>query len=301
MPTPILDQYSTSQTDLCFSSLNEAVDCAYNAPLICFPQRLAKGEIWRLERGNCHHWDCPRCGVKRAKKEYWRIVNGATALEKGGHSLYFLTVTCRGRELKKEDSEAGYLEWTNRLNTNMRTAAKRNSQAWHYVAVTERQKRGHPHSHYITTFLPKDSRHVSKKMWITAQNKAKLVIATEEREDETHFESEWLQKAVVSAGLGAIHDLTKVRSAAGVSRYVAKYLFKDTLLTEWPKGWKRVRYSQEWPKSDEFKPDDRAFPVIEKQDWYKVNKVNAAVITSDDIVWNMATHRGVNNVYLYRI
>lgn len=230
-----LDLYSTSQTNPrtpidYFSGeyLSRAVKCSYGSPLVAY---IVSGRGY-LTQGNCNHWDCARCGVIRAKAEYRRIVDGCKLLAQT-HKLYFWTLTCRGREIDLEEAEEKYYEWTNRLLTNARTKCKREAKHWAYCQVTERQKktRAHPHSHLITTFIPSDARS-------TADALGNEVIV-----------SKWFTRANLQAGLGAQHKITEVRSAEAVSRYVAKYLFKDSFADRFPANWKRIRYSENFPKS----------------------------------------------------
>jgi len=236
-----LDLYSTSQTrphtfvDYFTGELTgRHLKCDYNAPLVAY---IISGRGF-LRQGNCHHWDCGRCGVLRAKAEYRRIVDGCELLAQE-HKLYFWTLTCRGREMPLEQAEENYLEWTNVLLTNARTACKRASKHWAYVQITERQKktRAHPHSHIITTFLPHDAVQTTDAL-------SKPVII-----------SKWFTDANSSAGLGTQHKITEVASAAGVSRYIAKYLFKDSFADRFPPHWKRVRYSQSFPKGTQVQPE----------------------------------------------
>src|SRR5258708_494797 len=140
-----LDLLSTSATSLF---------CVYGAPFVA----LIIGGRATISQTCCNHWECPVCGIKRAKQEYRRIVLGAEALEREGHELYFWTITCRGRECSYEEALDSYLLWTHRLLTNPGVKAKRADQNWCYAQVTEHQKktRQHPHSHLLTTFLPKD-------------------------------------------------------------------------------------------------------------------------------------------------
>lgn len=229
-----LDLYSTSQTrphtfvDYFTGELTgRHLKCNYGAPLVAY---IIGGRGF-LRQGNCHHWDCGRCGVLRAKTEYNRIVEGCRILGEE-HKLYFWTLTCRGREISLQEAEDKYYAWTNTLLTNCRTYAKRKSIHWAYVQVTERQKksRAHPHSHIISTFIPSDA------------------VETTDALGKPVLVSEWFTRANFTAGLGAQHKITEVRSAEAVSRYVAKYLFKDTFSDVFPAHWKRVRYSANFPK-----------------------------------------------------
>jgi len=130
---PSLDLFSISQKI-----------CIYSAPFIA----VIEGKKGRIIQANCNHWDCPRCGILRAKHEYGRIVNGAKLLGET-HALYFYTFTCRGKTLPIHKAQKDYLLWTNRLLSNMRAMCRKEGGTWAYVQVTERQKRGHPHSHLI--------------------------------------------------------------------------------------------------------------------------------------------------------
>jgi len=252
-----LDLYSTSQTGnlkrvdyFTGEYVGRHIKCSYGAPLVAY---IIGGRGY-LSQGNCNHWDCDRCGVLRAKAEYRRIVDGCELLAQE-HKLYFITLTCRGREMPLKKAEENYLVWTNRLLTNCRTLAKRQSIFFSYVQVTERQKktRAHPHSHLISTFLPPDA------------------VLTTDALGKSVYISKWFNRANQSAGLGAQHKITEVGSAAAVSRYVAKYLFKDSFADRFPPKWKRVRYSQSFPKSTLVHPEF-SIQLSKPSDWQTLDK-----------------------------
>lgn len=258
-----LDLYSTSQTN---------PRCAFGAPLVAIAQR---GQAW-IQQACCNHWECPRCGIIRAKQEYRRIVWGATVLS-DDHKLYFWTLTCRGRELSLEEAEKNYYAWTNVLLTNARTKAKREGGYWAYVQVTERQHktRSHPHSHILTTYAPADA------------------IATKESSGRVALVSRWFTSANSTAGLGAQHRISEVESAEAVSRYVAKYLFKDTMRDSWPAKWKRVRYSQNWPDPPE--PSfDVAITLLTPADWKAAAAAPLTFVCDDYTDYEQARHRMAN-------
>jgi len=261
-----LDLFSTSPTKEDFCSSFPPQSCSYHAPYFAYQ---AEGKIWNVVQGNCHHWDCPRCGIGRAKQEYGRIVEGCRNLAKHGR-IFFITITCKGRGLGVKDAEKNYLQWTNRFLDACRQRCKRSGGEWHYVQVTERQKRMHPHSHILTTFDCGDivEGHVEK--WIQTKEGKKR------KEKVSAYRSMWLQKTVISAGLGREYDISIVDKVEGASRYVAKYLFKDSIFnTDWPPRWKRVRYSQSFPKLPERKTN--AFVLLQHEDWYKLAKLAVVV------------------------
>lgn len=232
-----------------------------------------EGKKYGVTQGCCNHWDCKRCGQIRAKEEYARIVHGIHELSLIHSTLYFQTITCRGREISSKSADAGYLEWTNKLLDAYRARVKKHGGHWCYVQVTERQKRGHPHSHFLTTFEPGDLRKGVVEKW----HKVGGIPVVEEK---IVLRSEWLQRAVSRSGLGEQYDISIVRNEAAASRYVAKYMFKATnFTTKWPDGWRRVRYSQNFPKLPEIKTD--AFVLRTWQDWDKLGALAAIVIPRD--------------------
>lgn len=201
------------------------------------------------------------------------MVQGCRSLAEK-HDLYFITITCRGRDISHEYAEENYGHWTNRLLDACRAKWKRAGGQWHYVQVTERQKRKHPHSHFITTFHPKDcSSVVIQKSKVDASGGN--VIAK-----RRVLRSEWFESQLRRSGLGEQYEITLVENAEGASRYVAKYLFKPTIFsTDWPKGWKRIRYSQSFPKAAE--RETNAIVLLTQEDWYHLAEKTAFVTVSN--------------------
>lgn len=268
-----LDLFSTTQTNEftneCCAVLIPALKCVNNAPFFAW-QSSESGYV--VAQGNCHSWACPRCGINRAKREYARILQGCRTLATE-HDLYFVTITCRGRDISLEQAEAGYYAWTNKLLTALRTRASRDGQAWHYVQVTERQQRGHPHSHMITTWKPHDLMPGSRDDWKYVNGELTVQKIDCER-------SAWFEKRLLSAGLGSQYDVSKARDIDGVSKYVAKYMFKLSMFeANFPKGWKRVRYSQSFPELPVHETD--AMLLMTADDW-KLLAESALVVKPRD-------------------
>ena len=274
-----LDLFSTSQTNSSQHKHNHKGKdrriydaCANNAPYFGYQ---IEGTKWGVVQGCCNDWNCPRCGQQRAREEYGRIVAGAREIGKT-NDLYMLTITCEGEGLSVKDAEDNYLVWTNKMVSNLRMQTKRSSQMWAYASVTERQGRGHPHSHYLTTYCPPDAILVKKGQWKGSIEKGRGYVA---RHDT--LQSAILEQASIRAKLGWIYDLSKLRSIEGASRYVAKYLFKETIFTTiWPKGWRRVRYSQNWPKLPEIKTD--ALLLLSANEWGELCRRASVIVTKDD-------------------
>lgn len=256
-----LDLLSTSQTRLF---------CPFGAPFVAL---IIEGRA-TISQSCCNHWECPICGIKRARQEYRRIVHGAETLEREGHTLYFWTITCRGKECTYDDALANYLLWTNRLLTNARSKAKRQNRFWCYSQVTEHQKktRLHPHSHLLTTFVPEDA------------------VETTDTQGKRVFISQWFSSANYTAGLGSQHTISRVKSASAVSRYVGKYMFKASANEVWPPKWKRVRYSQNWPVPPAVVPDYVAV-LLSRADWERVDRQGSTFTCETPALYEFASHR----------
>jgi hypothetical protein len=299
----LLDQLSTSQTSLREMLANADVSrhtlreteayieeaelaqtarCENGAPFIFFVGSDGKA---RIVEGCCNDWTCGRCGIKRAKAEYGRMVNGAKVLSERGLPLYFVTLTCRGKELALADSEAGYKDWCNTLLTAMRTRCKRAGFEWFYGGVTERQQRGHPHSHLCVSWCPDDA---------IAYSKGALLPNGAIAKHEGLY-SQWLVGAAVSAGLGPMVDISLVNSAVAVAVYQSKYMFKDAMRTVWPKGWKRVRYSNSWPKLPKHE-HEVAFPLVKLADWKRMENLGLTVYADSQVTLEAAYARLVTCV-----
>jgi hypothetical protein len=279
-PSPVfLDQFSTSPTGLCFSLSEMPKICANNAPYFAYSVTAKK---WAITQGCCNDWNCPRCGQMRARHEYGRIVEGVRSLARH-NIIYFMTITCRGKELSKSRAENGYAEWTESFLDACYTRCKRSGYQWDYVHVTERQKRGHPHGHILTTFCPLDLRDGYVEKW-EKDNGGRLV-----KKNVPALRSPWMAEQVIRSGLGKEYDISFVGSVEGASRYVAKYLFKDTIFSDkWPKGWKRIRYSQSFPKLPERKSD--AIVLISASDWDDLARRAVIVKTNNLADYNTAQH-----------
>lgn len=262
--------------------------CEHRAPHIFFVDDSGTA---KLVQGCCNSWYCPRCSNIRAREEYGRIVSHAKTLAEDGVTLFFTTLTMRGADLDRERMDDDYLLYTNRLLSACRARCKTQKDEWVYVQVTERQKRGAAHSHIIGTFAPSD---------VILCGKGALLPTGAYTKHETLY-SQWLVERSTSAGLGRMCDISLIENNIAVAVYVAKYLFKSLKQTVFPKHWRRVRYSQSWPKLDR-NPPEIAFPLIRLADWYKMERWakenNQAVYAGDEVSYEAALARLITNVRL---
>lgn len=204
-----------------------------------------------------------------ASKHYGRIVSGAKEIA-AESQLWFITITCRGKDVSVEEAKANYLAWTSKFLDACYASAKRRDVVWYYVQVTELQRRGHPHSHILTSFFPSDVRDGWKDDW---ERDASGALVNRPKEA---LRSDILLRQCAASGLGDQYDISRVRTVDAASRYVAKYMFKDSQFrADFPAHWKRVRYSQSWPKLPERKTD--AFVLLSSDDWHNLASLASVV------------------------
>lgn len=245
--------------------------CAYGAPYIA----VIKDGVGTISQGNCNHWDCPRCRWTLAAYHKHRMVEGAKILMETG-PLYFWTLTCRGRDLDLETADDNYYLWTNRLLSTCRARAKKLGARWEYVQVTERQKRGAAHSHFIHTYVPDDTEF--------STNESGQVEAI----------SRWFLGAVVSAGLGPQSKITQVHNSVGVAAYISGYLEKQISQDVWPPKWKRIRYSRGWPDAAEKAELTKA--LVKREHWDEIDQLTTEFLAEDRVAYEFARHRMHNIV-----
>lgn len=312
---PLLDSSGTSQkafkSDIPKLSLKleleemrrkrENAKCIHDSPLVCVPpDGPNKGRVFQ---GCCNDWNCPRCGQIRANEEYGRICEGMRVLSEE-NDLWEITITCRG-DISNEQAEETYLVATNRFLSTCRASAKKHSQPWYYVQVTERQKRRHPHSHVATTFCPPDAfcisddypRYVREVATLNEQLPVNMRFNPKSKSKVKKYEyfSGWLMLTAYRAGLGVQCHLGRIENVKTISMYYAKYLFKSAMQTRWSKGWKRVRYSHHWPRRDN-SPDNGAFAILRQTDWNRLASYGSDVVVTDENIYLRCVLHGAYSV-----
>jgi len=183
----------------------------------------------------CKRWDCETCAQINARLHAVRVANGIYAMAAAGIVPKFVTLTLPGRARKAWAFEKladmwaqMHDRWHYKASKVGRVTAKevRIGVDGHYefmrdggipltfAAFVELQGRGVPHFHIVSNYSPR---------------------------------VEDLRKIAVKSGLGFEVDVENVKSKAGVAWYISKYAGKTQGKMGLPKGFRRVRYSQDWP------------------------------------------------------
>jgi hypothetical protein len=166
----------------------------------------------------CKQWGCDFCA--ELNKDFWiyQASRGATILTMEGQSLQFVTLTSRGYTTPHQSIYFFKTNWPKlrkRMSSHTNSWTPFTGVQWAYFLVPERHKSGVLHAHLIA------ATHVTG-------------------------ESFWKHHAYKS-GFGYILDVQENIDALSVATYVAKYLHKDGGSLNWPKGFRHIRHSQNWP------------------------------------------------------
>jgi len=181
------------------------------------PLMMAKNESIRqaiLFRPNCKKWSCDYCGQQRSR--YWMYLgaHGHEQLTADGKVVMFWTVTSHR---KIRTVSRGIYVWR-KAWPKLRKRLQRAERNVAYMLVPEQHKDGALHIHLLA------SAKVSER---------------------------WCKDNAAECGLGYIGEYTQVRSAGMAAFYVAKYLTKESHQLKWPKYFRRVNTSRNWPRPDE--------------------------------------------------
>jgi len=177
-------------------------------------------------RPRCKLWSCPACA--ETNKRLWAVkaYHGAEQLAaEGAQHIAFLTLTSHERL----DAAGSLAVWPSAWS-KLRDRAKYASGGFDYLLVPEQHADGRLHVHAIETAG------LGKRFWKDAARKSGLGYQCEEEEANT---------------------------PAGAAYYVVKYLTKSIAYTNWPKGFRRVRTSRNWPKLEKMEqPEGWDFKLL---------------------------------------
>ncbi len=169
-----------------------------------------------LFQPRCKMWSCPYCAL--VNRGLWAIrgFHGAEILAEHGASIDFLTLTSHERLNKNGSIYVFPKAWK-----KLRQRAARETGHFDYLLIPEQHQDGRMHIHAIETA------HLGQEWWITNARQC---------------------------GMGWKDEETPVRTPAGAAFYVVKYLTKSIDVLTWPKGFRRVRASRDWPKLPDMPP-----------------------------------------------
>lgn len=158
----------------------------------------------------CKQWSCPACAEVNKKRWAVRAFHGYEQLSSEGLEPRFLTLTSH----EKLTPEQALWVWPKAWSV-LGQRARRAADRFEYILIPEQHQSGKVHIHAIETSV---------------------------------LGKTWWKKNARASGLGYIADEEKIRDPQQAARYVSKYIGKQLDMLVWPRGFRRVRTSQGWPK-----------------------------------------------------
>lgn len=180
-------------------------------------------------RPRCKSWTCPACAEINARLWAHRTYYGCEQLSQAGGALNFVTLTAH-----EKLNQVGALKVWPKAWKKLHTRANRAGGKCPYLLVPEQHKSGKMHVHLLTTWA---------------------------------MSARWWRDNARQCGLGYQVTVETVSDAAIGAYYVTKYLVKQMALNAWPKGFRHVRTSRDWPKeSPKAIEDGWKFDLLERED-----------------------------------
>lgn len=216
-------------------SIKEQVQKIPSNPFICEahnrPFLLCVNVDYKLAlffKPRCKLWTCPACGEMNKRQWAVKTYQGASKLAANGHTVNFLTITMHERTRGTYALKIWPKAWK-----KLRERASYQSGGFQYLIIPEQHKDGTMHVHAIET---------------------------------AGLGERWWKDNARACGLGYMADEEEIRTPEGAAWYVTKYLTKSISVLNWPKGFRRIRTSQSWPKSSADQLQGWEFRVIPPQE-----------------------------------
>jgi hypothetical protein len=171
-----------------------------------------------LYQPRCKKWSCPYCAERNKRSWSYKAGYGLENLTDQKQEMYFVTITSRGYVTSGQSLALLKSGWP-KLS---RRAKYHSAGVYSYMLIPERHRQGQVHCHILTTV------NLPARFW---------------------------KDAGYSCGFGYIADTDRIRGAGEAGNYAGKYLSKQLAGMEWPKGFRRVRTSRNWPKPPKLEND----------------------------------------------
>ena len=164
-------------------------------------------------RPDCNMWNCPDCGERKRKRLVALGYAGAASFINSGRRLGFVTITSHEKLGAAHSMKVWPKAW-DKLRKRLQYAVP--DTAW--LFVPELHQNGRMHAHGLVVDAP------DKKWW----------------KDQAR-----------ACGFGYQDDMQEAENLRVVG-YLAKYTAKTLENDKFPKGTRRYRASQGWPKLEQF-------------------------------------------------
>lgn len=169
----------------------------------------------------CNMWSCPECGDRLKRRWTHRIMKGISHYQRKGHKFSFVTLTLRGDTRQRAKS----IEAWRKLFPRIIERHRRKVGTVPYAVIPELHKNGVVHLH--------------------------VLIASQ-------LTKRWWKDTAFHCGAGHQADMKPIDDHTAVVGYLMKYLGKGMTLNKWPKNYRRIRVTHDWPKATKRGTTDNA-------------------------------------------
>lgn len=186
----------------------------------------------------CKLWTCEACAAINKKLWAHRAFYGAGILQETAETINFLTLTSHEKLNATTSMQVWPVAWK-----KLKDRARYSAKGFQYLLVPEQHKDGRLHVHAIET---------------------------------AGLGKHWWKDNARECGLGYMAEEEEARTPGGAAYYVVKYLTKALEYQEWPRGFRRVRTSAQWPKPPEM-------PIVEGWEWEPLRQEEQLSIAIQDL------------------
>ena len=205
---------------------------------------------------SCNMWSCPECSERLRRQWSHRIMKGVSHYQRKGHKFSFVTLTLRGDTRSRNRSIDAWRVLFPRIIERHR----RLLGTVPYAVIPELHKNGVVHIHCII------ASQLTKRWW-----------------KDTSFH----------AGAGHQADMKPITDHTGAVSYVVKYLGKGMGLKKWPKNYRRIRVTHDWPKD---RSRDLASSAV--YDIYHARDLDYVIAKLERLGYNVITGYGQKTTQL---
>jgi hypothetical protein len=185
----------------------------------------------------CGQWSCPVCSEENKQEWVHQAGRGSQLLLDKGNFLQFVTLTGRGYFTVNSSLYFFSKNWP-KFRKRLAYVTKKyqaiTGTEFAYLLIPERHKSGKIHCHAIVS--------------------TPLVL------------ERWYKDNAHQCGFGYMATVKPILDSKSASNYATKYLTKNAGDVEWPKGFMRVRHSQNWPIAHDKKDELWEWQTIGERD-----------------------------------
>ncbi len=206
----------------------------------------AKKTVYYI-RPPCKLWSCKPCAEQRRRLWVFYANYGGDVLLAEGRELVFVTLTSHEAN---RSLASGVAVWRKAWKT-LSARWRRKAPGAQYFYVGEHKRTLHFHVHMVTS---------------------------------ANIKTRWYKDNARQCGLGYQAKAVPIIDAMECGAYMGKYLGKAIAIAGWPRGWRRVNTTRDWPR-----PPDAETPYTWKYLGNQFSRVAVSAIGYRRAGWTVET------------